>query len=449
MSFVESPRYYLNYKKIKGEKYMIVNIEKNSGDQVLLTVELTNEEFQVFYEQELGKLLANAELKGFRKGKVPKAMYLSKFGEAQIYQNALDSALGKSYYQAVEENNIQVIDEPKIDIDFEKFDQEKILKFKAEVSVYPEVTLGKYFGIELTKEDTNVTEGEVLAAIERDLRSKSDLEIVEEGVLEVGNTAVFDFEGSVDGVLFDGGTATNYSLEIGSGQFIPGFEEQMVGMKSEEERNLKVTFPENYQAENLKGKQANFKVKLHEIKKRVLPELTDEFVASLDIEPKNVEAYQAYQKAKIEAEKIEASDNKFEYDLLQKVCDDAKVSVPEVLIERRKESMIKQEEDRAKGYGITFEQLLQYQNMTMEKYKETLTEPARFDVLKELVISKIIEVENINLSDEDYQTHYEVIAKMYNQDLEEIKKQYPRERIAYHFLMLKTVDEIKKQAIVK
>ena len=427
---------------------MNVNIERNPEDKVLLTVELTKDEFQVYYEEELKKLMEKAEVKGFRKGKVPREMYLRKFGEAQVYQNALDSALSRSYYQAVEENNVSVIDEPKIDIDFELFDKEKTLKYKAEVLVYPEVVLGKYFGVEVKKDSTDVTDSEVEAAINRDLKSKSDLEIVEEGGLENGHTAVFDFEGSVNGVVFDGGTAKNYSLEIGSGQFIPGFEEQMLGMKSEEEKELSVKFPDDYHAENLKGQAAIFKVKLHEIKKRVLPELNDEFVVSLNIEQKTVADYRASQIEKIKTEKQEASENKFEYDLLTKVCENAKVNVPEVLISRRVESMLKQEEERAKGYGITFDQLLQYQGMTKEQYQEMIKAPARFDVLKELVISKIIEQEKITLNDEDYQNHYQEIAKMYNQDLEAIKKQYPKERIAYHFLMLKTIEEIKKTAII-
>jgi len=323
------------------------------------------------------------------------------------------------------------------------------LKYKAEVLVYPEVVLGKYFGVEVKKDSTEVEESEVEAAINRDLRSKSDLELVEEGSLELGHTAVFDFEGRVDGVLFEGGTAKNYSLEIGSGQFIPGFEEQMVGMKQEEERDLKVKFPDDYQAENLKGKEAVFKVKLHEIKKRVLPELTDEFVVSLNIEPKTVNDYRTYQSDKIKTEKTEASDNKFEHDLLKKVCDDAKVNVPDVLVNRRVDSMLKQEEDRAKAYGLTFEQLLKYQGMTKEQYQEMIKAPARFDVLKELVINKIIEQEQLSLSDEDYEYHYQEFAKMSNQDVEAVKKQYPKNQVAYHFLMLKTIEEMKKTAIIK
>jgi len=428
---------------------MNVNVEKQTGDKVLITVELTKEEFNVYYEQELAKLLANAEIKGFRKGKAPRKLFLDKFGEGQIYQNALDSALGKTYYEAITEQNIQVVDEPKIDIDFEALDKEKTLKYKAEVLVYPEVELGQYFGVEVVKESTEVKDSEIEIAIRRDLQSKSDLELVENGTLQIGNTAVFDFEGSVDGVPFDGGKAENYSLEIGSKQFIPGFEEQMVGMKTEEEKVLKVNFPADYQAENLKGKAADFKVKLHEIKKNVLPELDDEFVKSLDIEPKTVSDYKAQVTKKLAEEKQEASDNKFEYDLLHKVCDNAKANIADVLVERRKDNMLKQEEDRAKGYGITFDQLLKYQGTTLEKYKEMITEPAKFEVLKELVLNKIIEVEKIELNDADYEKGYQEIADMNSQDLNAVKKQYPKDQISYHFLLLKAIDLIKEKAIIK
>ena len=428
---------------------MNVNVEKLAGNKALISVELTNEEFSVYYEEELTKLLANAELKGFRKGKVPRSMYLKKFGEGQIIQNAVDQAISKTYYQAVRDLSVAVIDDPKIDIDFEKLG-EKILKYTAEVDVYPEAELGQYFGVEVEKDSTDVNEEDINQYINRELKSKSDLEVVEEGALENGNTAVFDFEGFVDGVAFEGGKAENYSLEIGSGQFIPGFEEQMLGMKPEEERTITVTFPENYQAENLKGKAADFKIKLHEIKKRVLPELTDEFIKELEIpDVTSVDQYKEYISNKLKSEKQEASDNKYEHDVITIVCDNAKVDIPDVLIERRIESMMKQEESRAKGYGISFEQLLQYQGTTIEQYREMMTPSAKFEVLKEIVLNKIIEVENITLEDKDYVKGYEEIAKLYNQDVAQIEKQYPRDRISYHFLLLKTIELLKEKAVTK
>ena len=224
----------------------------------------------------------------------------------------------------------------------------------------------------------------------------------------------------------------------------------MVGMKPNEEKEIEVTFPEDYHAEELKGQKAKFRIKLHEIKQKVLPELNDEFVKTLNIENvKTVEEYKEYIRERLATEKKAASDNKFEYDLLNKVCENAKVDIPEVLIEQRKDSMVRQEENRAKPYNISFEQLLAYQGMTLDQYKEQITEPARQDVLRELVLNKIIEVENITLEDEDFQKGYQTLAEMYNQDPQEIEKQIPRDRVAYHFLLEKTINLIKEKAIIK
>ncbi|NLD26748.1 MAG: trigger factor [Acholeplasmataceae bacterium] len=429
---------------------MNVNFERLAGNKVELHVELSPEEFQKYYEEAFTKILETADVKGFRKGKVPRSIYLSRFGEGKIYQDAIDLALNRTYFEAVDANKLQVLDEPEIDIDFDKLNSDKTLKYKATVLVYPEVELGQYFGIEIEKESTKVSDADMEKQIQLDLRNKSDLELVEEGALEIGNTAVFDFEGFKDGVPFEGGKAENYSLEIGSGQFIPGFEEQMVGMKADEEKYIDVTFPEDYHVEDLKGQPVQFRVKLHEIKKRVAPEFDDEFVKELGIEGvSTVDEYKEYQRKKLEAEKKEASDNKFEYDLLSKIMDQAKVEIPEVLVERRKESMLRQEEQRAQGYGIKFEQLLAYQGMTLDQYKEQITEAARLDVLRELVLNKIIEVENIDLTDEDFENGYQDLAKMYNQDVETMKAQLAKERIAYHFLLEKTVKMLKERAIIK
>lgn len=429
---------------------MNVNIEKIPGSKVQIKVEIAPEEFKEYYEEALEEILKTAEVKGFRKGKVPRSIYLQRFGEGKVYQNAIDNALNKTYFQVVEDNKIQVLANPEIDIDFEKFEKDKNLAYTATVSVYPEVELGEYFGVEVEKESTEVSEEEVQRRIDLTLNNKADLELVEEGSLEKGHTAVFDFEGFKDGVPFEGGKAENYSLEIGSGQFIPGFEDQMIGMKPDEEKEIEVTFPEDYHAENLKGAKVTFKIKLHEIKKKVLPELNDEFVKGLNIENVNTVAeYKEYIKNNLEEEKKEASDNKFEADLLDKICESAKAEIPEVLIEQRKDSMIKQEENRAKIYNITFEQLLSYQGMTLDQYKEQITEVARKDVLRELVLNKIIEVEKITLSEEDYQKGYQNMAELYGQDAATIEKQLPRDRVAYHFLLEKTVNLLKEKAIVK
>ncbi|HHZ12208.1 MAG TPA: trigger factor [Acholeplasmataceae bacterium] len=429
---------------------MNVNIEKIPGSKVQIKVEIDSAEFKEYYETAFEKVLETAEVKGFRKGRVPRSVYLQRFGEGKILQEAIDEAVNRTYYKAVEENQLQVLANPEIDIDFEKFEAEKALAYTATVPVYPEVELGQYFGLEVEKESTEATPEEVERRIGFALNSKADLELVEDGTLEVGHTAVFDFEGFKDGVPFEGGKAENYSLEIGSGRFIPGFEEQMVGMKPDEEREIEVTFPEDYQAEELKGAKATFKIKLHEIKKKVLPELDDEFVKDLKIENVNtVDEYREYIRKAIEAEKREASEAKFEADLLDKVCAGAKVEIPEVLIEQRQENIIRREEERARQYNLTFAQLLAYQGMTLDQYKEQIAEAAKNDVLRELVLNKIIEVENINLTEEDFEHGYRHLAEHYGMDPEAVEKELPRDRVAYHFLLEKTIDLLKEKAIVK
>ncbi|MFA7435853.1 MAG: trigger factor [Bacilli bacterium] len=429
---------------------MSFNVEKISSNQVKITVVVEKEDFNKYYESEFEKVLSTVEIKGFRKGKVPRNIYMSRFGDGQVIQNAVDKALSNTYFQVVNNERIQTLDDPEIDIDFEKLSKEKVLEYTAVVTVYPEVELGEYFGVEVERQSTEVTEEDLNAHIERDLKGKGNLELVEDGAIEKGDTAVFDFEGFVDGVAFEGGKSENYSLEIGSGQFIPGFEDQMVGLKSGEEASIKVTFPEDYQAEHLAGKEAEFKIKVHEIKKLVLPELNDEFVASLEMENvKTVEEYKNHLNEHIKEEKQEASDNAFEFDVVDQVCKNAKVDIPEVLVNRRLDSIIEQEEQRVKGYGISFEQLLQYQGMSLEIYKEQMKKVAENDVLREVVLNKVMEVEKLELSDEDIEKGYENLAKAYNQEVATVKEQLPLDRVTYHFLLQKTVNLLKEKAVVK
>lgn len=429
---------------------MKVDIEKLAGDQVGLTVEFTPEEFEKYYEEELANILAEIEIKGFRKGKVPRSIYLRRFGEGKVLQQAFDRAISDSYFDALENNKIYAIGEPKIDIDFERFAADRVFSYKASVPVYPEVKLGDYFGVEVEKMSAEVSDDEVNEYILNIRKKKSDLELSEDGTLEKGDVAVFDFEGFIDGETFPGGKSENHQLEIGSGGFIPGFEEQMVGMKPGEEKTITVTFPEDYPTENLKGKPADFKLKLHEVKKRVLPELNDEFVKELNIENiTTVEAYLNHVRDKLRKVKKDESERKFEYDLLKKICDNAEVTVPDILVKRRIESYIEMEEERAKHYNMKFEQLLAYQGMTLDQYREYVSETAKFEVTKELVLSEIIKTEKIELTDEDYENGYQKLVDAYERPMDEIKEKFPRDTVYQYFTLNKTVDLLKEKAVIK
>lgn len=429
---------------------MKVKVEKLEGSKNKLEVVLTKEEFNEHYEKAFEKILKDVEVKGFRKGKVPREMYLKRFGDGAVIRDAIDLALNASYYEALNSKKVVAVGQPDIDIDWENLGHDKPFKYTATVEVYPEVILGKYLGVEVTKESNEVSEDELQKEIDRNLKNNSELELVEGKPLEKGHTAIFDFCGYLEGKEFEGGKADNYSLEIGSGQFIPGFEDQMVGMNTEEERDINVTFPENYQADNLAGKPVVFKVKLHEIKQRVLPTLNDEFVKGLDIEGiETVDAWKANIKETLAKEKTEANDNKFTDDVITLVCNDAKVDIPEAMINNRIDQMVKQVENQAKAYGITTEQLLTYQGTTLDQYKELVKPSAEKNVLESLVIEAIRKAEKIKLLKADYDKYYEVLAKQYNQPVEQIKKSLPKERVEEYFLDLKTIDLLKDNAVIK
>lgn len=429
---------------------MKVSVKKLEGSQVNIEVSLTSEEFNVHYEVALNKVLETVEIKGFRKGKVPKDIYLKKFGQGAVYEEAINEAIGKTYYEALQKKKVLAVDEPKIDIDYENLALDKPFKYSAVVDVYPEIKLGEYYGVEITKENTEVTEEEINNFINEDLKKHAELVLVEGMPLENGHTAIFDFLGTVDGNPFEGGKAENYSLEIGSGKFIPGFEEQMVGMKSGDAKDVKVVFPENYQAAELAGKDAVFAVTLHEIKKQVVPKLNEEYIKELDDENiKSVEQYRENIKNTLSEKKSEEAENKLMDDIIDTVCNNAVVDLPESMVTRRAKQMLDQVGDQAKQYGLTIEQFLQFQGLTVEQYQELIKEPARKSVLQSVVLEEIARVEKIKLTAKEYKEQYEILGTQYNMSGEEASKAIPKEQVTPYFLSLKTMELLKEKAVIK
>lgn len=429
---------------------MKVSVKKLEGSQVNIEVSLTGVEFSEYYEFGLNKVLETVEIKGFRKGKVPKDIYLKKFGQGAIYEEAINEAVGKTYYEALQKKKVLAVDEPKIDIDYENLAPDKPFKYNAVVDVYPEIKLGDYYGIEIEKQSVEVTEEEIEEQIRLELKNHAELVLVEGKPLEKGQTAIFDFLGTVDGNPFEGGKAENYSLEIGSNKFIPGFEEQMVGMKSGDVKDVKVIFPEDYQAADLASKEAVFKVTLHEIKKQVVPELNEDFIAELvNEEIKTVEQYKENVKNTISEKKKEESENKIMDDVIDTVCNNAIVDLPESMVTRRAKQMLSQVEDQAKQYGLTIEQFLQFQGLTVEQYEELIKEPAKKSVLQSVVLEEIAKVEKIKLTAKEYKEQYEILGKQYNMNAEEASKAIPKEQVTPYFLSLKTMELLKEKAVIK
>ena len=423
-------------------KYEIKKLQELS--KVEITVVYKKEEYDAKYEVELAKAMAEAEAPGFRKGKLPRSMFLKKFGDRNVHSNVMDDLINESYREIVMKEKIDLVGMPQVDFLTEIADDE--WGYKATVAVYPEVEVKDYFGIKAVKEEVNVTDEDVEAEVKRVLSQHADLEVVEGVALEKGHTAVFDFCGYVDGKEFEGGKAENYSLEIGSGQFIPGFEDQMVGMKEEEERTLKVKFPEQY-APELAGKDAEFVVKVHEIKQRVLPELNDEFVKELKIaKVKTVEAWKEFLKANLVTDRTEAANNKFEDDVFNQLLANNPVVIPDDMVNEGVERRVKQLEAQAKQYNMPVDLLLKYQGLeSVEQYKELLAPGVKSNIHYELVVAAIAKQENIKLLAADYTKYYKKMAG--KGKVEDVKAQYPKEAVKDYFMMLKAHDLVLENVV--
>ena len=431
---------------------MSVKLEKISGCKVKLNFTLKAEEFDLALDKAFQKVIKDREEPGFRKGKMPKSMFIKKYGVEVLYNEALDFAINAAFIDAIQSKKLEVVNEPKVDIDFETLGQGKKLKFSIEVEVYPEVTLGQYKELDIKKESVKVSKKDVDEYIERVLKQHAELVVVEDKALELGNTAVFDFDGSVDGVHFEGGKAENYSLEIGSGRFIPGFEDQMVGMKIGETKNINVKFPEDYQAENLKGKDAVFEVKLHEIKQRQIPELTDEFVKDeLEIkEVSTVKEYKDFVKDVIKKDKEEAAENKFTDDCVTKAVENATLEVPEGMVDTEVDHQIKGIERQAKMYGMSVDVLLKYSGIeSLDVYKQTIRPSALTAVKQRLVLDEIAKAEKLKVNKTDYEKEVKEVIKETGKSEEEVRKLYTIEAITPYILTQKAIklikDSVKKE----
>ena len=425
---------------------MSVKVEKLSGCKVKLNFTLKAEEFDLALDKAFEKVIKDREEPGFRKGKMPKAIFIKKYGVAALYNEALDYAINSAFIEAITQKKLEVVGEPNVDVKWETVGEGKKLEFSIEVEVYPEVTLGEYKGLKIKKEEVKVGKKDIDEYIDRILKQHAELEVVEGKALENGNTAVFDFDGFVDGEHFEGGKATNYSLEIGSGRFIPGFEDQMVGMNVGEKKDIKVKFPEDYQAENLKGKDAVFEVVLHEIKQRKIPALTDEFVKEeLEIKDVNtVKEYKDFVKDVITKDKKEASENKFTDDCVNKAMDNAKVDIPEGMVDTEVQHQMAQIERQAKMYGMSVDTLLKYSGIdSVDAYKETIRPSALLAVKQRVVMDAIAKAEKLKVNKTDYEKEVKEVVKETGRSEEEVRKTYTMEALTPYILLQKAIKLVK------
>jgi len=393
--------------------------EKIDKNIVSIDVEVGAEKVTVALDQAFKKVVQKVNVPGFRKGKVPRGMFESRFGIESLYQDAIDILLPDAYSEAIKETNLEPVDRPEIDV--EQFAKGETFKFKAKVIVKPEVTLGEYKGLEVETVVSEVTEEEIAAEFERLLQRHAELTVVEEGAAESGDITVIDFDGYVDGEAFEGGASERYSLELGSNSFIPGFEEQVVGMQIGDFKDIEITFPESYHAEHLAGKPAVFKVKLHEIKRKTLPALDDEFAKDVS-EFDTLEEYKQDLVSKLQERKDQEGEQARETAVVDKATAAADVEIPEPMIVTETDYMIKDFENRLKMQGMNMDLYFQFSGQNESVLRDQMRGDAEKRVRNNLVLDAIAKAENIVAGDEDLNEELEKLSKSYNRPSEELRE---------------------------
>ena len=428
----------------------VENLEKNMAK---LTIEVSEDKLEEALQKAYLKQKNKISLPGFRKGKVPRNMIEKMYGPEIFFEDAANMLIQENYGAAVDESGADIVSRPSIDVT--QIEKGKPFIFTAEVAVRPEVKLGKYMGVTVTKIDTTVTDEEVDEAVEKERDNNARTITVEDRAIENGDTAVIDFEGFVDGVPFEGGKGENHSLEIGSHSFIDTFEDQLIGKNTGDEVEVNVTFPEEYHAADLAGKPAMFKVKIHEIKAKELPELDDEFAQDVS-EFDTLEEYKENLKKNI-AERKEAEARRTKEDeAIRKIVEKSSMEIPDAMIDTQVESMIEEFAQRIAQQGLSFEQYMQFSGMTMDKMKDQVRPEAVSRIESSLVLEQIAKDENIEVSDADVDAEIDKMASMYGMEADKIKeymgdaeKESMKKDLAIQKAVDLIMDNIKERAKAK
>lgn len=382
---------------------MEYSIQKLSKSKVEIAINVTKEEWAADVKQSYEKNKYKYSLEGFRKGKVPMNVLINRFGKEFLYEDALDETLSKHYSEIIKNDNLEVVGEPDVDL---KEVSEDGLKAVITVAVKPEFTLGQYKGLTFKKDSVKVTAKEVQAVIDRELNNRARLVEKTEGEVVKGDTVVLDYSGSIDGVKFEGGTAENQRLEIGSGAFIPGFEDQLIGMKAGESKDITVTFPKDYTAD-LAGKEAVFAITIHEIHTKELPVLDDEFVKDIDDELNTVAEWKAQIKKELAPKKEENAEAKLENDMIDAIVKNTEIEIPECMVEEELDYRIQELEHSMSQYGLKFEDYLKYTGTTVEDIKKEKRAEAVKNIKSRLVIEAILKEEKIEVSPEELNAEFD------------------------------------------
>ena len=393
-------------------------INKLEQSKVEIIVSVEKEKWSKAQKDAFDKLAANVEIKGFRKGKAPAEMVKAKVDQGQVFDRAINALLQDTYRQVIAEENLRPFARPVVDVT-KLSNLELELKFTLVLA--PEVTLGEYKGLHAEKKEVVVTDHEIEHALEHLVKDNASL-VVKEDAAKLGDTVVMDFEGFVDGKAFEGGKAENYALELGSGQFIPGFEDQLVGAKAGEDKEVNVTFPAEYVPE-LASKDAMFKVKVHEVKEKKVPELNEELIKDLNLpNVKTLDDLKAHEKAKLQNQKENEAKREYYEALVKQIRDGAKIDLAKEIIDGEVEAMEENMRKQIEQQGLTLDKYLQITGQTMEQVHETMRKEAEDNVRSVLVLEKIAEVEKISVEDDEIEFELAKIADQYKMPIDEVKK---------------------------
>ncbi len=421
----------------------VKSVKTNEDKKVELEIAVSAEDFNKAVDAAFKKNGKKINVPGFRKGKAPRKMVEKMYGEGTFFEEAVNNTYPAAYQAAVKEANIDPVD--RADIEIMEVSKESGYTFKATVTVKPEVTLEGYKGVEVEKKVSVVTDEEVDAEISRQREQNARVIAVEGRAAADGDTAVIDFEGFVDDVAFEGGKGTDYSLVLGSNSFIPGFEDQVAGHNVGESFEVNVTFPEDYHAEELKGKAAMFKVTMKELKMKELPELDDEFAKDVS-EFDTLEELKADISKKLQEKKDEQSDTDVENKLMEAVADKMVVDIPDCMFESRVDEMLRDFEYRLQSQGMDLKNYLQYTGMELDAFRKTFRPQAEAQVKTRLALEKIVELEQIEPTSDEVEAEYLNIAQQYKMEVEKVKGVVPTSDIKIGLAMNKALDLVRENA---
>ncbi|GAB7232685.1 trigger factor [Facklamia hominis] len=398
----------------------MTKFEKTNTNEGVLTFTIPSEQVQAELDRAFKKARKNISVPGFRKGKVPRQIFNNVYGEESLYQEVLNQLIPGAYQEAVEAEGLQVVAQPEMDI--ESLEKHKDWVMTAKVTLKPEVKLGDYKGLEVEKQDRDVTDEEVQARLELKQKQLAEL-VVKEGAAKLGDTVIIDFEGFLGDEAFEGGKGENHSLELGSNSFIPGFEDQLVDAKAGDDVEVKVTFPEDYHAENLKGKEATFKVKVHEVKSKEIPELDDEFAKDADDEVETLDEYKNKLRVQIKEEKEAQAAEFVEDQAVRKAVENAEiVELPQVMVDEEVQRQMDHFLNNLKRQGINEDLYYQISGTDRDGLRKNFEEEADLRTKTNLVLEKIVEEEAIEVSEAEIEEEVNKLAEQYNMDAKQVRQ---------------------------